>query len=154
MCSDIIWKALSPLGHFLKQGRYSLPFDTFLNSNYNMSNYKSVAIYRGRMRADELEKAIELTIAKGCTPLFVNATSGTTVLGAYDPVDQIADVCEKYEIWLHVDVSTRYSVYFKLIKHTPFVVKSVFIIWLLLTFSMYFNMLNCASYFFLSFICI
>ncbi len=33
----------------------------------------------------------------------MNATSGTTVVGAFDPLDAIADVCEKFALWLHVD---------------------------------------------------
>lgn len=38
-------------------------------------------------------------------PLFVNATAGSTVYGAFDPINEIADICEKYNLWLHVDVS-------------------------------------------------
>ena len=33
----------------------------------------------------------------------MDATSGTTVLGAYDPLNEIADVCEKHALWMHVD---------------------------------------------------
>ena len=29
---------------------------------------------------------------------------GTTVLGAFDPLDPIADICEKYNCWFHIDV--------------------------------------------------
>ena len=36
--------------------------------------------------------------------MMVNATSGTTVRGAYDPLDAIAEVCAKHNnLWLHVD---------------------------------------------------
>lgn len=37
---------------------------------------------------------------------MVNATAGTTVLGAFDPIDEISDICEKHHLWLHVDVSS------------------------------------------------
>ena len=36
--------------------------------------------------------------------------AGTTQLGAYDPIDEIADVCEEHEMWLHVDGSYGGSV--------------------------------------------
>uniref|UniRef100_A0A4W5RRW9 Glutamate decarboxylase 1b n=1 Tax=Hucho hucho TaxID=62062 RepID=A0A4W5RRW9_9TELE len=39
----------------------------------------------------------------GYHPLFVNATAGSTVYGAFDPINEIADICEKYDMWLHVD---------------------------------------------------
>ena len=37
--------------------------------------------------------------------MFVNATAGSTVYGAFDPIHELADICEKYNMWLHVDVS-------------------------------------------------
>lgn len=43
---------------------------------------------------------------QGYVPLFVNATAGSTVYGAFDPINEIADICEKYNLWLHVDVSS------------------------------------------------
>uniref|UniRef100_A0A669EQ94 Glutamate decarboxylase like 1 n=1 Tax=Oreochromis niloticus TaxID=8128 RepID=A0A669EQ94_ORENI len=43
------------------------------------------------------------TLLSGAVPFMVNATAGTTVLGAFDPIDEIADICEKHNLWLHVD---------------------------------------------------
>ena len=57
----------------------------------------------GCMIPSKLETQIKTDIQDGGTPIYVNATAGTTVLGAFDSVDEIADVCEKYNLWLHVD---------------------------------------------------
>lgn len=66
----------------------------------------------GRMIPRELERLIVERKQKGYVPFFVNATAGTTVLGAFDPIIEIADICKKYGLWLHVDVSRFY--WFKL----------------------------------------
>ncbi|XP_072933330.1 glutamate decarboxylase 1 [Epargyreus clarus] len=57
----------------------------------------------GQMITEELEKSIQKTITKGKHPVMVNATAGTTVLGAIDDLEEIADVCKKYGVWMHVD---------------------------------------------------
>uniref|UniRef100_A0A8C5DJX5 Glutamate decarboxylase 1 n=1 Tax=Gouania willdenowi TaxID=441366 RepID=A0A8C5DJX5_GOUWI len=59
---------------------------------------------RGRVIPADLEAKVIEAKQKGSVPLFVNATAGTTVYGAFDPINEIADICEKYNIWLHVDV--------------------------------------------------
>ncbi|PSN41074.1 hypothetical protein C0J52_10612 [Blattella germanica] len=60
---------------------------------------------RGRMIPSELERLILERKAKGHIPFFVNATAGTTVLGAFDPIEPIADICQKYKLWLHIDAA-------------------------------------------------
>ncbi|KAF3845513.1 hypothetical protein F7725_008676 [Dissostichus mawsoni] len=50
----------------------------------------------GRIIPEDLEEKIELTQSQGAVPLLVSCTSGTTVRGAFDPLDRIADVCEKH----------------------------------------------------------
>lgn len=57
----------------------------------------------GRMLASDLEAQVQQDIADGHLPFFVNSTAGTTVLGAFDPVEDLAPICEKYNLWLHVD---------------------------------------------------
>ncbi len=63
------------------------------------------------MIPEELERAILKSVQDGKIPFFVNATSGTTVFGAFDPLHPIADICEKYKLWLHVDVSPTISLF-------------------------------------------
>lgn len=58
----------------------------------------------GRMIASELERAIVEHKALGHIPFFVSATAGTTVLGAFDPLQEIGDICQKHGLWFHVDV--------------------------------------------------
>jgi len=57
----------------------------------------------GRMLPEALEYEIQQAIKQGKKPFFVAATCATTMQGAYDPIDKIADITEKYGIWLHAD---------------------------------------------------
>jgi glutamate/tyrosine decarboxylase-like PLP-dependent enzyme len=66
----------------------------------------------GRMRADELDRLVQASKARGEVPFYVNATAGTTVLGSYDPFDEISAVAKKHGMWLHVDGSWGGAVLF------------------------------------------
>lgn len=67
---------------------------------------------KGRICVEELEQKIVEDIAGGHVPFFVNATAGTTVLCAFDDIEKIAMLCQKYKIWLHVDGAFGGSVIF------------------------------------------
>uniref|UniRef100_A0AAV2LYR9 Cysteine sulfinic acid decarboxylase n=1 Tax=Knipowitschia caucasica TaxID=637954 RepID=A0AAV2LYR9_KNICA len=67
---------------------------------------------RGHMIPEDLEEKIKCAKAQGTVPFLVSCTSGTTIQGAFDPLDRIADVCEKYELWMHVDAAWGGSVLF------------------------------------------
>jgi aromatic-L-amino-acid decarboxylase len=58
-----------------------------------------------RMNAAELEKAIIEDKENGWLPFCVIATVGTTSTTSIDPVEKIADVCEREKLWLHVDAA-------------------------------------------------
>jgi glutamate/tyrosine decarboxylase-like PLP-dependent enzyme len=51
----------------------------------------------------KLEQAIAEDRAQGYSPFFVAATAGTVNTGAIDPLDAIADVAKRHDLWFHVD---------------------------------------------------
>jgi aromatic-L-amino-acid decarboxylase len=57
------------------------------------------------MRPDALAAAIADDRKAGRLPVAVVATTGTTSTTSVDPVPEIADVCERERIWLHVDAA-------------------------------------------------
>jgi len=59
----------------------------------------------GQMVPEALEKEINASKQRGEMPFFVAVTCATTLLGAYDPIDEIAEICKKQNIWLHADGS-------------------------------------------------
>jgi glutamate/tyrosine decarboxylase-like PLP-dependent enzyme len=57
----------------------------------------------GRMDSEALELAIQTATKENKIPFFIGATAGTTVLGAFDSIEDIASIASKYNLWLHVD---------------------------------------------------
>jgi aromatic-L-amino-acid/L-tryptophan decarboxylase len=60
---------------------------------------------RFEMITARLAEAIDEDIEAGYLPICVIPTVGTTSTSSVDPIDAIADICEKYGIWLHVDTA-------------------------------------------------
>lgn len=58
-----------------------------------------------RMRPHALDAAIEEDLKAGWKPFSVVATVGTTSTASVDPVPEIARVCERHNLWLHVDAA-------------------------------------------------
>ncbi len=56
-----------------------------------------------RMDTAALECAIKEDIQKGFIPFVVIGTAGTTNTGSVDPLEEIAEICKKYQMWFHVD---------------------------------------------------
>jgi aromatic-L-amino-acid decarboxylase len=56
-----------------------------------------------RLKPDRLAAAIEADRRSGCLPFFACATVGTTSTTSIDPVPEIADICAREKVWLHVD---------------------------------------------------
>lgn len=60
---------------------------------------------RFEMIPGALAEAIEEDIEAGYAPICVIPTIGTTSSSSVDPVDAVADICEKHGVWLHVDAA-------------------------------------------------
>jgi aromatic-L-amino-acid decarboxylase len=58
---------------------------------------------RHRLQPDALAQAIDADVAAGTTPVAVVASAGTTLTGAIDPLEAIAEICALRGVWLHVD---------------------------------------------------
>jgi aromatic-L-amino-acid decarboxylase len=58
-----------------------------------------------RMRADLLERAIEEDLAAGKKPICIVPTVGTTATASIDPVQNCAQLAQRYGLWLHVDAA-------------------------------------------------
>eukprot|EP00038_Savillea_parva_P023500 m.41201 g.41201 ORF g.41201 m.41201 type:complete len:515 (+) comp6096_c0_seq2:61-1605(+) len=85
------------------QAHYSIKRGAMM-AGFGMDNCVSIAAnVQGCMLADALEQAIVAAKAEGKTPFFVSCTAGTTVMGGFDPFNEIRDICDKYDIWMHVD---------------------------------------------------
>lgn len=58
-----------------------------------------------RMRPEALAERVDADVADGMQPLATAATVGTTSTTAIDPLPAIADVTQRYGMWLHVDAA-------------------------------------------------
>ena len=56
-----------------------------------------------RIRMDELDREVASARAGGFHPIAVCANAGATNTGAVDPLEELADFCQREGIWLHVD---------------------------------------------------
>lgn len=95
-----------------KESHYSIPKNAaFAGVGRDNVRYIESDEY-GRMKIDELELAILNDIENGFVPILVNLTAGTTVMGAFDPIEKVVDFCNEREIWVHVDGAYCGSVLF------------------------------------------
>jgi len=85
------------------QAHYSISKAALLMWLWKKSVYKVKTDTQWRMLVSDLEEKIQNAKADGVIPFFINATSGTTVLGAYDPLDEIVAIGEKNNMRVHVD---------------------------------------------------
>ncbi|XP_029442316.1 acidic amino acid decarboxylase GADL1 isoform X2 [Rhinatrema bivittatum] len=108
-CPDIKEKGLSGAPRLVmftsEESHYSMKKAASFLGIGTQNVYFVKADDRGKMIPEELEKQIQRAKQEGAAPFLVCATAGTTVLGAFDPLDEIASICEHHGLWFHVDAS-------------------------------------------------
>ncbi len=67
----------------------------------------------GRLDAQRAAERIREDKKRGLVPVMLVGTAGTTNLGRVDPLNDLADLCAKEDIWFHVDGA--YGGFFKLL---------------------------------------
>ena len=104
---------------YSKKGNMDIDFQIFVSTESHYSVEKAAKIIGigtdniihincdkdGKMDVDDLDKKIRNSIDQSKNPLCVVATGGTTVRGNFDPINEISEICKKYDIWLHLDAA-------------------------------------------------
>ena len=60
---------------------------------------------RSKMNVMELEKLVTADKKNKLNPFLVIASAGTTDVGAVDPLEQIAGIAKKNDLWFHIDAA-------------------------------------------------
>jgi sulfinoalanine decarboxylase/sulfinoalanine decarboxylase/aspartate 1-decarboxylase len=95
-----------------KESHYSTPKNAAF-AGIGQANVRKIETDEvGRIDIEALRLKIKEDIKLGKKPALVNLTAGTTVLGAFDPIEEIASMCKEYDIWLHIDGAYCGSVLF------------------------------------------
>lgn len=58
-----------------------------------------------KISTKELNQTIKTLEHQGLIPFAVIATAGTTDFGSIDPISTISQICNKHDLWLHVDAA-------------------------------------------------
>lgn len=68
-----------------------------------------------KMNTTALRRLVQKDLEKGLKPFLIVGSAGTTNTGVIDPLDEMADVAEKYKLWFHVDAA--YGGFFMMVDH-------------------------------------
>lgn len=118
-CLAVARKIKSPVD-VSEQGMYGSPPQTVYVSAEGHSSFDKAVDMLGvgkkylrkipvdeQMRIDTaaLDRAIQQDKSAGLHPICGIAVAGTTNTGAVDDLNAVADICEKHDIWYHVDAA-------------------------------------------------
>lgn len=95
-----------------KHCHYSVEKAAILLGLGSKNVFKVDILADGSMDVNSLKSTVEQSIKDGYTPLYINATAGTTVFGSFDPFTEISEIARKHDIWFHIDGSWGGNVVF------------------------------------------
>ncbi|GEQ70428.1 hypothetical protein JCM33374_g4105 [Metschnikowia sp. JCM 33374] len=95
-----------------KHCHYSVEKAAILLGLGSESVFKVAINEDGTINTKLLDETIAQAVSDGFTPLFLNATAGTTVFGSYDDLEAIGAIAKKYKVWFHIDGSWGGNVIF------------------------------------------
>jgi aromatic-L-amino-acid decarboxylase len=104
---DCRTKGMRPgLTVYVSEHTHSAAEKSAIMLGFGQDNVRRIPVdERFRMRPELLEAAIKADLAAGKRPCCIVASVGSTSTSAIEPVPQIADIAERYNVWLHVDAA-------------------------------------------------
>ena len=100
-----LYRTNTPVIFTSEQSHYSIDKAAAMLGLGTNSVRKIMCDRHGRMLPEDLIQKIEAAETRGERPFFVNATIGSTVLGAFDPLSEIVKIIAGRRIWLHTDAA-------------------------------------------------
>jgi aromatic-L-amino-acid decarboxylase len=95
-----------PLTVYTSEQSHSSVEKAALLAGFGRTNVRALPTdERYAMRADALAAAVEADLERGALPCAVVATIGATTTTALDPLEEIAQVAHRRNLWLHVDAA-------------------------------------------------
>ncbi len=98
-------------GYMSQEAHHSLA-KAWVMLGLKKENLKLVKSKNFKMDCSHLKQLISEDRQKGLTPFVVIATAGTTKTGSIDPMNEVAEIAKKENLWFHVDGA--YGAFFNL----------------------------------------
>jgi aromatic-L-amino-acid decarboxylase len=91
---------------YISEHTHSAAEKSAITLGFGQQNVRKIPVdAEFRMRPELLEEAIQADLAAGKRPCCIVASVGSTSTSAIEPIPQIADIADRYGVWLHVDAA-------------------------------------------------
>ncbi|KAJ6001158.1 pyridoxal phosphate-dependent transferase [Penicillium waksmanii] len=112
MLGEKMWRRERAVGYISDQTHFCVrkALGIIGFSDRNIRVIESNSQYR--MDATQLSRMIDQDLKSGNIPFVIVGTCGTTNTGSIDPLEELAEIADKHNIWLHIDAAYGGSVAF------------------------------------------